>query len=77
MRKIDENNELEILSNFIKDEMESSYDAQIYTDDNDDSEEDRFLDLDKMCVADNKISVVSSGVSRTLKTHLKEYFSLV
>ena len=49
-----------MLTYCIKDELESFFDAEVYTDDNDDdeSEEERVLDLDKMRVTSNRILVV-------------------
>ena len=52
-----------MLTYCIKDELESFFDAEVYTDDNDDdeSEEERVLDLDKMRVTSNRILVVWYG----------------
>ena len=60
IEKINENNELQsvevdVVTNFIKDEVESSSDAEIYTNDDYDSEKDRVTDLDKMRVISNRI----------------------
>ena len=51
---------VDVLTYFIKDELESFFDAEVYTDDNDDddSEEERVLDLDKMRVTSIRILVV-------------------
>ena len=81
IQKMKEKNELksiqvDVLNNFIKDEVQSFSDAEVYTDDDGDSEEDGSLDLAKIRVASNRILVVSNELSGVLKTHLKEYFFL-
>ena len=80
MKKIDKNTELKsvkvnVATNFIKDEMKIFSDADVYTDD-DDSEEDRLLDLDKMCVASNKISAMSNGDFSNTRNSLEKIFFL-
>ena len=37
--------EVNVVTNFIKGEVESSSDAEVYTDDNDDSEKDRVIGI--------------------------------
>ena len=81
IQKMKKKNELksvqvDVLNNFIKDEVQSFSDAEVYTDDDGDSEEDGSLDLAKIRVASNRILVVSNELSGALKTHLKEYFFL-
>ena len=50
LRQLKENDELRsvemyLVTNFIKDEVESFSDAEVYTDDNDDSEEDKVIEF--------------------------------
>ena len=80
MKKTDKNNELKsvkvnVATNFIKDEMKIFSDADVYTDD-DDSEEDRLLDLEKMYVARNKISAMSNGDFSNTRNSLEKIFFL-
>ena len=63
-----------MVTNFIKYEVKSFSDAEVYTDDDDDSEEDGSFDLDKIHGADNRILVVYNGAPCYIKNPFKRIY---